>query len=58
MAKNVELLETAGDAEAGRDYLLAYQRAVLFMLYQDGFLDQDQLERSIARLEYQHNSAI
>lgn len=53
MAKNVELLETAGDAEASRDFLLAYQKAVLFTLYQDGILNQDQLERSAGMLERQ-----
>lgn len=58
MAKNAELLGTVGNAAASRDYLLAYQKAVLFTLYQDGLLDQDQLERSIAKLEYQHNTVI
>lgn len=52
MAKNAELLETAGSAAASREFLLAYQKAVLFTLYQDGFLNQDQFERSIAKLEY------
>ena len=51
MAKNAELLETAGNAEASRDFLLAYQKAVLFTLYQDGLLDQNQLEQSIKKLE-------
>ena len=58
MAKNVELLATAGNAAASRDFLFAYQKAVLFTLYQDGLLNQDQLERSIAELEYQHKSNI
>ena len=58
MAKNAELLATAGSAEASRDFLLAYQKAVLFTLYQDGLLDQDQLERSIMKLEQQHNNII
>ena len=58
MAKYAELLATAGDAVASRDFLLAYQKAVLFTLYQDGFLDKDQLERSIAKLEYQYNNVI
>lgn len=52
MAKNAELLETVGSVSASRDFLLAYQKAVLFTLYQDGFLNQDQFERSIAKLEY------
>ena len=58
MAKNAELLEAAGSAAANRDFLLAYQKAVLFTLYQDGLLDQDQLERSITKLEQQHYSII
>ena len=58
MAKNAELLETAGSAAASRDFLLAYQKAVLFTLYQDGLLDQEQLERSITKLEQQHYSNI
>ena len=58
MAKNVELLAIAGNAEASHDFLLAYQKAVLLTLYQDGLLDQDQLERGITKLEYQHNSNI
>ena len=56
MAKNAELLGTVGNAVASRDYLLAYQKAVLFTLYQDGILNQDQLERSIIKLEQQHYS--
>ena len=56
MAKNAELMETSGSAAANRDFLLAYQKAVLFTLYQDGLLDQDQLERSIVKLEQQHYS--
>lgn len=51
MAKNAELLAAEGDAAASRDYLLAYQKAVLFTLYQDGLLDQNQLEQSIKKLE-------
>ena len=51
MAKSAELLATEGDTAASRDYLLAYQKAVLFTLYQDGLLDQNQLEQSIKKLE-------
>ena len=51
VAKNAELLATAGNAEASRDFLLAYQKAVLFTLYQDGLLNQNQLEQSIKKLE-------
>ena len=51
MAKSAELLATEGNATASRDYLLAYQKAVLFTLYQDGLLDQNQLEQSIKKLE-------
>ena len=53
MAKNAELLAAEGNAAASRDYLLAYQKAVLFTLYQDGLLDQNQLEQSIKKLEQQ-----
>ena len=51
MAKNAELLETVGDSTANRGFLLAYQKAVLFALHQDGLLDQNQLEQSIKKLE-------
>ena len=54
MAKNAELLETVGDATANHGFLLAYQKAVLFTLYQDGLLNQEQLERSIRKLEQQY----
>ena len=57
MAKNAELLATAGNAAASRDYLLAYQKAVLFTLYQDGLLNQDQLEQSIKKLEQQFKTS-
>ena len=57
MAKNAELLETAGNAAASRDYLLSYQKAVLFTLYQDGLLNQDQLEQSIKKLEQQFRTS-
>ena len=58
MAKNAELLSTAGDVAAGRNFLLAYQKAVLFTLYQGGFLNQEQLERSTGRLEQQYKTGI
>ena len=57
MAKNAELLATAGKAAASRDYLLAYQKAVLFTLYQDGLLNQAQLEQSIKKLEQQFRTS-
>lgn len=57
MAKNAELLATAGNAAASRDYLLAYQKAVLFTLYQDGLLNQAQLEQSIKKLEQQFRTS-
>ena len=56
MAKNAELLETVGDATANRGFILAYQKAVLFTLYQDGLLNQEQLERSTKKLEQQYKS--
>ena len=58
MAKSAELLATEGNATASRDYLLAYQKAVLFTLYQDGLLNQDQLEQSIMKLEKQFRTSI
>lgn len=58
MAKNAELLETVGDPTANRGFLLAYQKAVLFTLYQDALLNQDQLEQSIKKLEQQFNTNI
>ena len=51
MAKNAELVSTAGNTAASRDYLLAYQKAVLFTLYQDGLLNHTQLEQSIRKLK-------
>ena len=57
MAKNAELLATAGNTAASRDYLLAYQKAVLFTLYQDGLLNQAQLEQSIKKLEQQFRTS-
>ena len=57
MAKNAELLAAEGNAAASRDYLLAYQKAVLFTLYQDGLLDQNQLEQSIKKLEQQFRTS-
>lgn len=57
MAKNAELLGTMGNAAASRDFLLAYQKAVLFTLYQDGLLDQNQLEQSIKKLEQQFRTS-
>ena len=58
MAKNAELLGTVGNAVASRDYLLAYQKAVLFTLCQAGLLDQNQLEQSIKKLEQQFRTNI
>lgn len=57
MAKNAELLATEGNAAASRDYLLAYQKAVLFTLYQNGLLNQDQLEQSIKKLKQQFRTS-
>lgn len=53
MAGNMKLLETTGDTTASRDFLLAYQRAVLCVLHQDGFLNQAQLDACIRKLEKQ-----
>lgn len=57
MAKNAELLETVGDPTANRGFLLAYQKAVLFTLYQDDLLNQNQLEQSIKKLEQQFRTS-
>ena len=57
MAKSAELLATEGHVTASRDYLLAYQKAVLFTLYQDGLLNQNQLEQSIKKLEQQFRTS-
>ena len=57
MAKKPELLATEGNATASRDYLLAYQKAVLFTLYQDGLLNQAQLEQCIKKLEQQFRTS-
>jgi len=58
MAKNVELLEPVGNAAANRDFMLAYQKAVLSALHHDGVLNQEQLERSAAKLEQQYKTGI
>ena len=56
MAKATELLETVGNTAANQGFMLAYQKAVLFTLYQDGLLNQEQLERSTKKLEQQYKS--
>lgn len=58
MAENAVLLETVGDTTANRGFMLAYQKAVLFTLYQDGFLNREQLEQSIRKLEQQYKISI
>lgn len=46
-----ELLETVGKPKPESQFLLEYQKAVLFALYRDGILDQGQYEACIEKLE-------
>ena len=51
MASKPELLEYQAAGEIGQDFLLAYQRAVLFALQQQGVLNEMQFKDCVQKLE-------
>ena len=53
MASKPELLQYQAADEIGQDFLLAYQRAVLLALKQQGFLNEVQYKDCIQKLEKQ-----
>ena len=53
MASKPELLEYQETDEIGQDFLLAYQRAVLLALQQQGVLNETQFKDCIQKLEKQ-----
>ena len=53
MASKPELLEYQAADEVGQDFLLAYQRAVLLSLQQQGILNEMQCKDCIQKLEKQ-----
>ena len=53
MASKPELLQHQAADEIGQDFLLAYQRAVLLALQQQGFLNEVQYKDCVQKLEKQ-----
>ena len=53
MASKPELLEYQAAGEIGQDFLLAYQRAVLLTLQQQGVLNETQFKDCVQKLEKQ-----
>ena len=53
MASKPELLQYQAADEIGQNFLLAYQRAVLLALLQQGFLNEVQYKDCIQKLEKQ-----
>ena len=53
MASKPELLHNQAADEIGQDFLLAYQRAVLLALQQQGFLNEVQYKDCVQKLEDQ-----
>ena len=51
MASKPELLHNQAADEIGQDFLLAYQRAVLLALQQQGFLNEMQYKDCVQKLE-------
>ena len=51
MASKPELLEYQAAGEIGQDFPLAYQRAVLLALQQQGFLNEMQCRDCVQKLE-------
>ena len=51
MASKPELLHNQAADEIGQDFLLAYQRAVLLALQQQGVLNEMQFKDSVQKLE-------
>ena len=57
MASKPEMLEYRAADEIGQDFLLAYQRAVLLALQQQGFLNETQCKDCVQKLEQQVRTA-
>ena len=53
MASKPELLHNQAADEIGQDFLLAYQRAVLLALQQQGVLNETQFKDCVQKLEEQ-----
>ena len=53
MASKPELLHDQAADEIGQDFLFAYQRAVLLVLQQQGFLNEVQYKDCVQKLEKQ-----
>ena len=53
MASKPELLQYQAADEIGQDFLLAYQRAVLLALQQQGVLNETQFKDCVQKLEDQ-----
>ena len=54
MPKFTEFLNCTGTPKAEKDFLLEYQKAVLFTLQKEGIIDQFQMEECIRKLELQY----
>ena len=53
MASKPELLQYQAADEIGQDFLLAYQRAVLLSLQQQGILNETQFKDCVQKLVHQ-----
>lgn len=53
MASKPELLQYQAADEIGQDFLLAYQRAILLALQQQGVLNETQFKDCVQKLEEQ-----
>lgn len=54
MRKRAKLLDCTGSKKADRDFLIAYQKAVLFALEREGVLSPAQREACVKHLDSQH----
>ena len=54
MQKRAKLLDCTGGKKAERDFLIAYQKAVLFALEKEGALSPAQKEACVKRLDLQN----
>lgn len=52
MARMPILIEQKGPKQPGKEFLLEYERAVLFLLHQEGFLDQAQVDACVHLLKH------
>ena len=58
MASKPELLQYQAADEIGQDFLLAYQRAVLLALQQQGVLNEMQCRNCVQKLEDQKRKGL